>query len=538
MQEEGRLKEMAKVTVIPSTINPITKLPNSGLQKRKVAGYARVSTDLDEQFSSYQAQVDYYTNLIKRNPEWEFVEVYTDEGISGTNTKRRDGFNRMIQDALNGKIDLILTKSVSRFARNTVDSLTFIRKLKEKGVEVFFEKENIYTFDSKGELLITIMSSLAQEESRSISENVTWGKRKSFSDGKVSMPYKHFLGYKKGEDGKPAIDEEEAHVVKEIYSLFLRYGYSTAKIAKEFNERGIATPSGKGKWTLTTIESILSNEKYKGDALLQKKYVVDFLTHKAKVNEGEIPQYYVENSHPAIIDKVEWDLVQAELERRKQLGKTYSSKNIFASKLVCEDCGSFFGRKVWHSTDEYRAVVYQCNGKFKSKDKRCETPILREEEIKAMFLKAYNKFVFNKASLIDDSKLMIETITDVTSLDEQISKQIEILENLAQKVKELVSSNASTPELQTDYLKEYDKLCTKHSIEEIKYKDLIKEKDYRLAQAKSMELFIKAIEDKPDVIDAWDDNLWILLIKKAIVHHDKSITFVFNNLSEITIAAE
>ena len=166
---------MAKVTVIPSTINPITKLPNNGLQKRKVAGYARVSTILDEQCSSYQAQVDYYTNLIKRNPEWEFVEVYADEGISGTNTKRRGGFNQMIQDALDGKIDLILTKSVSRFARNTVDSLTFIRKLKEKGVEVFFEKENIYTFDSKGELLITIMASLAQEESRSISENVTWG---------------------------------------------------------------------------------------------------------------------------------------------------------------------------------------------------------------------------------------------------------------------------------------------------------------------------------------------------------------------------
>lgn len=289
--------------------------------------------------------MQYYKDYITSNNDWLFVKVYYDEGISGTK-QDRPAFQQMLQDAKDGKIDLIITKSISRFARNTVDSLTFIRKLKERGVEVFFEKENIYTFDSKGELLITIMASLAQEESRSISENVTWGKRKAFSDGKVSMPYKHFLGYKKGEDGRPTIDEKESLVVKEIYSLFLKYGYSTTKIAKEFNERGVCTPSGKGKWTLTTVESILSNEKYKGDALLQKKYVVDFLTHKSKPNDGEIPQYYVENSHPAIIDKIEWDLVQAELERRKKLYKTYSSKNIFASKLVCEDCDSFFGRKI------------------------------------------------------------------------------------------------------------------------------------------------------------------------------------------------
>lgn len=178
-------------------------MPTVNVAKRRTAGYARVSTDSDEQFTSYEAQIDYYTQFIKRNPEWEFVRVYTDEGISGTNTKHRDGFNQMIEDALAGQIDLIVTKSVSRFARNTVDSLVTVRKLKEKGVEVFFEKENIYTLDSKGELLITIMSSLAQEESRSISENVTWGQRKRFSDGKVSLPYKQFLGYRKGADDLP-----------------------------------------------------------------------------------------------------------------------------------------------------------------------------------------------------------------------------------------------------------------------------------------------------------------------------------------------
>jgi DNA invertase Pin-like site-specific DNA recombinase len=196
-----------------------------------VAGYARVSTDSDEQFTSYEAQIDYYTQYIKKRDDWEFVKVYTDEGISGTNTKRREGFNEMVADALAGKIDLIVTKSVSRFARNTVDSLVTVRKLKEHHVEVFFEKENIYTFDSKGELLITIMSSLAQEESRSISENVTWGQRKRFADGKVSLPYRRFLGYRKGEDGLPEIVPEEAVIVRDIYRMFIS-GKSVSAIAK------------------------------------------------------------------------------------------------------------------------------------------------------------------------------------------------------------------------------------------------------------------------------------------------------------------
>lgn len=219
------------VTVIPATINPITHLPAMASIKRRVAAYARVSTDSEEQLTSYEAQVDYYTRYIQSKPEWEFAGIYTDEGISATNTKRRDGFNQMVEDSLAGKIDLIVTKSVSRFARNTVDSLVTVRQLKEKGVEVYFEKENIYTLDSKGELLITIMSSLAQEESRSISENVTWGQRKRFADGKVSLPYKQFLRYEKGEDGFPKIVPEEAEIIRLIYSLFME-GKTPTTIAK------------------------------------------------------------------------------------------------------------------------------------------------------------------------------------------------------------------------------------------------------------------------------------------------------------------
>ena len=311
------------VTTIPATISRFTSSPINETRKRRTTAYARVSTDSEEQLTSYEAQVDYYTNYIKSRDDWEFIDIYTDEGISATNTKHREGFKRMIADALDGKIDLIITKSVSRFARNTVDSLTTVRQLKEKGIEIYFEKENIWTLDSKGELLITIMSSLAQEESRSISENVTWGQRKRFADGKVTVPFGMFLGYDKGEDGNLVLNEEEAVIIKRIYGMFLQ-GMTPYGIAKQLTEEGILTPAKKKKWSAGTVKSILSNEKYKGDALLQKSYTVDFLTKKKKENEGEIPQYYVENNHEAIIDSSIFEMVQIELERR-QTGKNRHS---------------------------------------------------------------------------------------------------------------------------------------------------------------------------------------------------------------------
>jgi site-specific DNA recombinase len=242
------------VRIIPATPKRHSAQNNNLTAKRRAAAYARVSTDSEEQLTSYEAQVDYYTKFIKDRADWEFVKVYTDEGISATNTKRRDGFNQMIADALAGQIDLIITKSVSRFARNTVDSLVTVRQLKEKGVEVYFEKENIYTLDSKGELLITIMSSLAQEESRSISENVTWGQRKRMADGKVSLPYSQFLGYKKGEDGLPEIVESEAEIVRIIFRLFIE-GKTPSAIARYLEAKGILSPGGKKKWQVATVKT-------------------------------------------------------------------------------------------------------------------------------------------------------------------------------------------------------------------------------------------------------------------------------------------
>ena len=283
---------MPNVTIIPATISLQQGLNPNRAAKLRMAGYARVSSDSNEQLNSYEAQVDYYTGLIQTNPAWEFVKVYADEGISGTNTRYREGFNEMIRDALDGKIDGIITKSVSRFARNTLDSIEAVRKLKEKGVDIFFEKENIHSMDGKGELLLTIMSSLAQEEARNISENVTWGQRKRMADGKVSMPYRRFLGYERGEDGNPQIVPAEAAVVRQIYALFFE-GKTIRQIAKILMAQGIPTPSGGTAWSVSTLRSILTNEKYSGNAILQKVFTVDFLSKKTKVNEGEVPQYFV-----------------------------------------------------------------------------------------------------------------------------------------------------------------------------------------------------------------------------------------------------
>ena len=422
-----------RVTVIPAKKDqlPINVLSGEAIKRLRVAAYARVSTNNEEQLTSYEAQVDYYTRYIQSKEEWEFVAVYTDEGISATNTKKREGFNRMVADALAGKIDLIITKSISRFARNTVDTLTTVRKLKEKGIEVFFEKENIHTLDGKGELLITIMSSLAQEESRSISENVTWGQRKRFADGKVSLPYGRFLGYKRGDNGLPEIIEKEAQIVQLIFRLFL-YGKSPSAIAAYLTGEGIPTPGGKTIWRSKTVESILTNEKYKGDARLQKKFTVDFLSKKVKVNEGEVPQYYVENSHPAIIPPEVFDLVQYEWKQRKTDGHWTSSAHPFSGKIFCGECGGQYGSKIWDSNTEYRRLIWQCNNKYKGG--HCHTPHLTEAEIKAAFLSAFNAILHDRAEIMAAYNEVIEALNDTSDLDAERGE----LQNEADVVTELI----------------------------------------------------------------------------------------------------
>ncbi len=418
-------------------IQPIQELIEQELNihsptKLRVAAYARVSTEQDEQQSSYEAQVRYYTNYIMNHERWEFVEVFADEGITGTNTKKRDGFNSMVERALNGEIDLILTKSISRFARNTVDTLQTVRQLKAAGVEVIFEKENIHTFDPKCEVLLTIMSSLAQEESRSISENVRWGKEKSMRDGLVYMPYGHFMGYRKGEDGRPEIVEEEAEIIRQIYRDFLS-GKSISQIAKELTEKGIITPGGKKNWSISTVRSILSNEKYKGDAILQKTYTVDYLTKQTKKNEGEKAKYIVTDSHEPIIDPAAYDRAQRELSRRRTARpRKAGNDSPLANRLVCGDCGAFYGHKVWRSggKNKNRYDVWYCNHRYSGEDK-CQTPTLKEEDIWKTFAKLLKKMklahwtsdegrntiwreLFECATIYADGRIVFHTIVGKT----------------------------------------------------------------------------------------------------------------------------
>ncbi|MFM1514532.1 recombinase family protein [Helcococcus ovis] len=519
-----------KVTTIPASISRYHKTPITEIKKRKVAGYARVSTDSEEQQTSYEAQLDYYTNYIQGRGDWEFVKVYTDEGISATSTKKRDGFKAMVKDALDGKIDLIVTKSVSRFARNTVDSLSTIRKLKEHGTEVFFEKENIWTFDSKGELLITIMSSLAQEESRSISENCTWGWRKRCADGKVTVPFERFLGYDRGEDGNLIVNPEQAKVVKKIYRLFLQ-GYSPFGIAKELTGEGILTPGGKKKWSARTVAAILSNEKYKGDALLQKSFTVDFLTKEKKKNEGEIPQYYVTGNHEAIIPPSTFDRVQRLLEKRKAGKNRISSVSIYSSKIKCGDCGSWYGSKTWHSTSKYRQRIWQCNHKFEEK---CTTPHLTEEEIQKLFLEAVNKLVKNKKEIISNHKEMAKIIFDTSTLEKEKLELEEELNIVAEQVNDCINENSRKVQNQDEYEIKYSSLVNRFNSTKVRLDEINQAIIEKQSNRDEVEDFIKELE-KQELMTEFDKNVWLSLVDCLTMHHDGRIEFTFLDGSQVEL---
>ena len=436
----------------------------------------------------------------------------------------------MVADALVGKISLIVTKSVSRFARNTVDSLTTIRKLKAHGVEVFFEKENIWTFDSKGELLLTIMSSLAQEESRSISENITWGKRKQFADGKVSLPYKQFLGYRKGANGLPEIVPEEAEIVRLIYRMFVD-GKTPCYIAKHLTEKGISTPGRKKMWQANTVESILTNEKYKGEARLQKRFTTDYLTKTMKVNEGEVPQYYVENSHPAIIDPTEWDMVQGEFHRRKEANKRTTCHSPFAGKVICGDCGEQFGPKVWHSNSQYRRVIWQCNHKFKG-DEKCATPHLTEEALKDYSIIALSRLLKNREALFEDGRLIRAALTDHTEIDAELQKLTEELEFVAHLIENTIATNAITALDQLEYAKTYEILTERYQALQKRYTALTRQRAEKEYKADILSGFLFEIGEY-DVLDTeWSDSRFHAIVDHITVHNDGLLVFTFRNGSE------
>ena len=517
------------VITIPATISKFTAAPLTSRKKRKVAAYARVSTDHEEQQSSYEAQVDYYTQYIRERDDWEFVAVYADEGITGCNTKKRDGFNSMVEDAMAGKIDLIVTKSVSRFARNTVDSLTTIRKLKEHGIEVYFEKEGIWTFDSKGELLLTIMSSLAQEESRSISENCTWGQRKRFADGKVTVPFKRFLGYDRGPDGNLVVNEEQAKIVRRIFGMFLT-GMSPAMIAHTLTKEGIPTPGGKQNWYASCIRSILANEKYKGDALLQKVYTTDFLTKKKKKNNGEVPQYYVKDNHTAIIDEKTFALVQTKLAGRTPGQNRLSSVSIFSSKIVCGDCGGWYGPKVWHSTDKYRRVIWQCNHKFDGD--RCTTPSLTEDEIKRLFLQAANIVISEREELLSVYESYMAPKLATEALEQELAELEAEINIVSSLIDSCIQENAHVAIDQAAYQQKIKALEEKQSAAIAKKEKTAKEIARRKARRQEIELHFQRLREM-DLLTEFRDEDWISMVDHVTVHAKGDIWVTFRDGSEI-----
>ncbi len=428
------------ITVIPARRTIGTQKLAEKVQKTRVAAYCRVSTEFEEQESSYEVQVEHYTAYIKSNPEWELFEVYADDGISATNTAKREAFNRMIQDCRDGKVDLILTKSISRFSRNTVDCLKYTRELKGLNIAVFFEKENINTLDAKGEVLMTIMAALAQQESESLSANVRLGIQFRNQQGKVQVNHNRFLGYTKDEDGKLVIVPEEAGIVRRIYAEYMD-GRSFLQIKRGLETDGILNGAGNAKWHESNIKQILTNEKYIGDALLQKTYTVNTLEKKRVANNGLAPKYYVEGSHEAIIDKNVFLRVQAEIVRRANIltdGKkrVYSSRYALSSIVFCGHCGDIFRRVKWNNRG-CKSTVWRCVSRVlkKSSGIDCPARTIREEELHTAVVTAINDAWLQKDSILPVLQQNIREVLE-SDAEERLAavdiaireKQVELLD--------------------------------------------------------------------------------------------------------------
>jgi DNA invertase Pin-like site-specific DNA recombinase len=439
----------------------------------------------------------------------------------------------MITDALNGKIDLILTKSVSRFARNTVDSLTTIRQLKDKGVEVYFEKENIYTLDSKGELLLTIMASLAQEESRSISKNITWGKRKSMADGKVSFAYSSFLGYDMGGDGHLYIVEKQAEIVRRIYDEFLA-GKTTYDIAARLTEEGVPTPMKKTKWQESTVRSILRNVKYRGDSVLQSTFVEDFLTKKVKKNNGELPKFYVSENHPPIIPPEKFEMIQEEFRRRKE-GGPYTCISPFSGRIVCGDCGGFYGRKVWHSNSTYQSFVWHCNNKF-TKRKYCATPSVKEDAIMNCFMDAFNSILARKDEVAQNYETCLAAITDDGEYRRRLAEVDELSAGLAARMHDNLTRESRMMDDCGDdspLKKERDDITAEYEALQKEHQDLTSK--IALCAAKKVQIrgFLQLLKKQKKALVEFDPLVWQAAVHYMVINEDCTVKFVFRDSTEL-----
>ncbi len=438
-------------------------------KRMKVAAYCRVSTELEQQESSYEAQVEYYTSKIEENPNWKNAGIYADDGKSATNTKKRDDFNAMIKDALDGKIDMILTKSVSRFARNTVDALITIRKLKEKNVAVVFEKESVNTLDGTGEILLTILSSLAQEESRNISENTRWGVVRRFEKGQVIVNHNKFMGYTKNEKGELVVVPEEAEIVRTVFRLYLE-GYSAAKISEHLQEKGIRTTTGKEKWHATVVMKMLRNEKYMGDALLQKTYTVDFMTKKKVINNGIVPQYYVEDDHEAIIPKELFFRVQEEIMRRSSMCKSavtrkknqkskYSSGYALTGILLCGKCGQEYRRVTW-ARNGRKKIVWRCSNRLTNGVKKCgDSETLEEGALNKAVMEAIHRITRNEGDFVGAFRQNVIRVIGSYGREQQPDEYTDKIKAKQEEMVALIAENAKTGAYTQEFDERYRRIA-------------------------------------------------------------------------------
>lgn len=500
----------------------------------RVAAYCRVSTDDEEQLTSYEAQKNYYTDKIMTNKEWTMAGIFADEGITGTSARKRPEFLRMIRQCKQGKIDIVLTKSISRFARNTVDCLNYVRALKELGIAVIFEKENMNTLEIDSEILITMLGAFAQSESESISANVRWGIRQAMKEGKATIQYKYLYGYRKGDDGKPEIIPDQAEVVRKIYDLFLS-GTPVRGIQEYLNANSVPNINGEPKWARSAIYSILTNEKYCGDVLLQKTYIDDCINKKVKKNTGQLPMYLVQNHHEGIISRETFDAAQAELARRSA-GKSpskknaptgrsrYSSKYALSDRLYCGECGTRYQRYTWRNRDGSKRIVWRCVSRVDYGNKYCHnSPTLDEEPLHRAILAAINSTVKGKDSIIYNLKSAMEkelapVAGQQLSLSE-IDSQLEQLNTEFSKALAEVSESGDQAAY-SDRFREIMQKQTALKVQRDEIQGMLAESGKAAAH---IEQCRQAAETTPSAITEWDEALIRQVVESVTVETGNEI---------------
>ena len=500
----------------------------------RVAAYCRVSTDDEEQLTSYEAQKNYYTDKIMTNKEWTMAGIFADEGITGTSARKRPEFLRMIRQCKQGKIDIVLTKSISRFARNTVDCLNYVRALKELGIAVIFEKENMNTLEIDSEILITMLGAFAQSESESISANVRWGIRQAMKEGKATIQYKYLYGYRKGDDGKPEIIPDQAEVVRKIYDLFLS-GTPVRGIQEYLNENAVPNINSEPKWARSAIDSILTNEKYCGDVLLQKTYIDDCINKKVKKNTGQLPMYLVQNHHEGIISRETFDAAQAELAHRSA-GKSpskknaptgrsrYNSKYALSDRLYCGECGTRYQRCTWRNRDGSKRIVWRCVSRVDYGSKYChDSPTLDEEPLHRAILAAINSTVWDKDSIVYNLKAAMEkelapAAGQQLSLSE-IDSQLEQLNTEFSKVL-AEASESGNQAAYSDRFRDIMQHQTELKAQRNEIQRMLAESGKVAAH---IEQCRQAAETTPSAITEWDDALIRQVVESVTVETGNEI---------------